>query len=99
LKTVVDDAQALLKDAVDTSAEGAAAVPAYLEDRLSAVKENFQRAKSAIAARAEQATAATDMYVRGNPLKSLGIVAAASVLVSIVALSACATVFGKSRNH
>jgi ElaB/YqjD/DUF883 family membrane-anchored ribosome-binding protein len=67
LKAVVDDAQALLKEAVDSSAESVAGVPAYLDDRLSAVKDNLQRVQGAMAAKAKHATAATNQYVRENP--------------------------------
>ena len=98
LKTVVNDAQALLKEAVETSAEGIGAVPAYLEDRMNAVKGNFHRAKDAFGATAKQATAATDEYIRENPWKSLGIISAASVLVSIALVSACACTMRKSKD-
>ena len=99
LKAVVDDAQALLKEAVDTSAEGISAVPAYLEDRMNAVKSNFERVKSAIESKAKNATAVTNVYVQENPWKAVGIAAAASVFVSILLVSACAPAFGKSRKE
>ncbi len=97
LKTVVADAQALLKEAVDTSAEGFSAVPTYLEDRLSAVKSNFQSAKNTIESKAKQATAVTNVYVQENPWKSLGFVTAASVIVSVLLVSTCASTMGKNR--
>ena len=99
LKAVVNDAQALLKEAMDTSAEGLSAVPAYLEDQLSAVKSNFERVKSAIETKAKNATAVTNVYVQENPWKAVGIAAAASVFVSILLVSACAPAFGKSRKE
>jgi ElaB/YqjD/DUF883 family membrane-anchored ribosome-binding protein len=91
LKVVVDDAQALLKEAMDTSAEGITAVPAYLEDRMNAVRGNLQRVKGAIESRAKQATAVTHVYVQENPWKSIGLVAAASVIMSFLLLGACAS--------
>ena len=97
LKLVVDDAQALLREAMDTSAEGINAVPAYLEERLDAVKSNYQRVKGAIESRTKQATAVTHVYVQENPWKSLGIVAAASVIMSILLVGACATTSGNNR--
>ncbi len=97
LKAVVDDAQALLKEAVDTSSQGMSAVPAYLEERLNAVKSNFERAKSTIEAKAKQATAVTNVYVQENPWKSLGIATAASVFVSILLVSALVPAFRKNR--
>ena len=90
LKTVVSDAQALLKEAKDSSVEGIAGMPAYLEDRFGTVKENFNRVKDTIESKAKYATAATDTYVRENPWKSLGFVTAASFIVSVLVFSACA---------
>ena len=98
LKTVVSDAQALLKEAVESSAEGIGSVPAYLEDRLNAVKGNFHRAKDAFGVKAKHATAVTDEYIRENPWKSLGIISAASIVVSIAMVSACACTMRKSKD-
>ena len=39
----------------------------------------------------------TDLYVRENPWKSLGVVTAASVFVSLLLVSACASTFSKNR--
>jgi ElaB/YqjD/DUF883 family membrane-anchored ribosome-binding protein len=97
LKLVVDDAQALLKEAMDTSAEGIHAVPAYLEDRLNAVKGNLQRVKGAIESKAKQATTVTHVYVQENPWKSLGIVAAVSVMMSILLVGAVASAAANHR--
>jgi ElaB/YqjD/DUF883 family membrane-anchored ribosome-binding protein len=91
LKLVVDDAQALLKEAMDTSAEGITAMPAYLEERLNAAKGNLQRVRSAIESRTKQATAVTHVYVQENPWKSIGIAAAASVIMSFLLFGACAS--------
>jgi ElaB/YqjD/DUF883 family membrane-anchored ribosome-binding protein len=96
LKAVVSDAQALLKEAADTSVGSIAGVPAYLEDRLCAVKDNFSRVKGTIESKAKSATAATDTYVRENPWKSLGFATAASVILSCLLISAC--VSGTSKN-
>lgn len=84
LKSVVDDAQALLKEVVDASAERVAGVPAYLDDRLNAVKDNLQHVKNAMSAKAKHATLATEHYVRENPWRSIGFAVAASVVISIL---------------
>ena len=97
MKTVVSDAQALLKEAVESSAEGIGAVPAYLEDRLCAVKGNLHRAKEALGATARQAGTATDKYIRENPWKSLGVISVACIVVSVAMMSACACSASKSR--
>lgn len=90
LKTVVNDAQALIKDALDVSTEGMSAVPAYLHERFSAVKCNLKRTNDAIRSTAQHATAVTNEYIRENPWKSLGFISAASILISIAVVSACA---------
>lgn len=89
LKTVVNDAQALLDEAVASSAEAIGAVPAHLEDRMNAVRGKFNRARDAFGATAKQATAVTTEYIRENPWKSLGIISVASIVVSIAMVSAC----------
>ncbi|HTE15517.1 MAG TPA: hypothetical protein VK642_10610 [Burkholderiales bacterium] len=88
LKAVVEDAQALMKEAVDSSAQGMSSVPAYLEDRLSTVKDHLQQAKSAVEAKAKHAAAATDQYVRDNPWKSVGFATAATICLSVLVVSA-----------
>lgn len=97
LKAVVKDAQALMKEAMDSSAESVAGVPAYLDDRLSAVKDNLQRVKGAMAAKAKHATAATDQYVRENPWRAIGFATAASVVISLLLVRASLAALGKTR--
>jgi ElaB/YqjD/DUF883 family membrane-anchored ribosome-binding protein len=97
LKAVVDDAQALLKEAVDASAERVAGVPAYLDDRLNAVKDNLQHVKSAMAAKAKHATLATEHYVRENPWRAIGFAVAASVVISFLVVRASLPALGKTR--
>ena len=96
LKTVADDAQALMKEAVDTSAENIAGVPAYLEGKLSAVRGNLLRARSAVGNKARHATAATDKYVKENPWKSMGYVTAATALIGILLVSTRKPAVGKT---
>lgn len=84
LRAVADDAQTLLKEAMRSSAESLADMPPYLEDKLRAVKANLERGKHALEATARQATAATERYVQENPWRTIGIVVAASVVVSLL---------------
>ncbi len=95
LKAVVDDAQALLKESVDSSAESVAGIPAYLDDRLSAVKNNLQHVKGAMAANARHAAKTTEQYVRENPWRFIGLAAAASVVISLLLVRASLPVLGK----
>jgi ElaB/YqjD/DUF883 family membrane-anchored ribosome-binding protein len=85
LKTVITDAQALLKDAVKLSTES---VPAYLEDKARALKDNVQHARASVEERAKNATVATETYVKENPWKALAYVAVTSALVSFLLVRA-----------
>lgn len=84
LKAVADDAQALLKEAMSHSADSLAGMPSYLEDKLRVVKGNLERGKHAVAEKARVATAATEHYVQENPWRAIGVVVAASVVVSLL---------------
>ena len=88
LKTVIDDAQALLKEAAQSSNEYVTDIPAYLEKKLGRVNNNFHRARAAIEQKAKFVTGATDRYVRENPWKSAAYVTAASLLIGILLLNA-----------
>lgn len=97
LKAVVDNAHALLKEAVDASAERVAGEPTYLDDRLDAVKDSLRHMKGATAARAKNATLATEHYVRENPWRSIGFAVAASVVISFLVVRAGLPALGKMR--
>lgn len=88
LNALVDDAQALLKEAADSSAENIADVPAYLEAKLGKIKGNLNRARSAVETKARQATVATDKYVHKNSWKSMGFATVASVLFGFLLFNA-----------
>ena len=97
LKAVADDAQALLKEIVDTSTESIAGVPAYLEERVGKIKGDLSRARDAIQSKARHATRSADNYVRENPWKTMGCIAAASVMLTVTLMSACAHTAGAAR--
>ncbi len=94
LETLIDDAQALLKEAAESSTEYVADVPAYLENRFDMLKNNYHRARAVIEQEAKLATVAADRYVKENPWKWTAYVAAASLLVSILLVNAWGPAFG-----
>ena len=96
LKTMIDDAQELLKEAAESSTEYVADVPGYLENRFDMVKGNFHQARAAIEQKAKYATAATDRYVKENPWKSMGYATAATLLVSVLLVSAWGPAFRRT---
>jgi len=84
IRTVVTDAENLLKQAKTTGAEGYAAVRAELEDKLADTVVRLQEVQEELKFRARYAARAADAYVHENPWKSMGILAAAGVLVGIL---------------
>ncbi|HTD89172.1 MAG TPA: hypothetical protein VK663_00795 [Burkholderiales bacterium] len=88
LKTAVDDAQGLMKEVVESSAQGAASIPAYVEDKLSTAKVHLEKVTSAVETQARNATAATEQYVKKNPWKSIGFASAVSLCISMLVVSA-----------
>ncbi len=96
LKTVIEDAQALLKEAAESSTENIANVPAYLENRFDMVKGNLHRARAVIEQKAKYGADITDQYVKQNPWKSMGYVTAASLLLGALLASVWSPLFGRS---
>jgi len=84
IKTVVDDAENLLKQARSTGAEGYAAVRAELEDRLANTIVRLQEVQEELKFRARYAVRAADVYVHENPWKSMGAVAAAGIVLGLI---------------
>jgi ElaB/YqjD/DUF883 family membrane-anchored ribosome-binding protein len=84
LKNVVADAEGLLKQAKATGNEGFAVARAELEDRLSMLIVRLQEVQEELKFRARYAARATDAYVHENPWKSMGVVAAAGVVVGVL---------------
>ncbi|MDP1536781.1 MAG: DUF883 family protein [Burkholderiales bacterium] len=69
LKSVVADADDLLKGAVNSTAEEFAAARTKIEASLGAAKSRFNEARIAVARKAGSAADATNEYVRENPWK------------------------------
>ncbi|HEX7811389.1 MAG TPA: DUF883 family protein [Burkholderiales bacterium] len=84
IRTVVTDAETLLKQAKSTGAESYAAVRAQLEDKLAETVVRLQEVQEELKFRARYAARATDEYVHENPWKSIGIVAAAGIVVGLL---------------
>lgn len=97
LNTVVDDAQALLKEVAHSSAENVVGVPAYLEDRFGKLKSNLQRARSVVESKAKDVSVETDTYVHESPWKSMGFASAASLCLGLLLAGSLISGFGKTR--
>ncbi len=84
IKSVVADAEELLRKAKTSSAEGYSAVRVELEDRLANSIVRLQEVQQELRSRARQAAKVTDEYVHDNPWKSMGYVAAAGLIVGLL---------------
>lgn len=84
IRSVVADAEELLRKAKTSSAEGYSAVRVELEDRLSNSIVRLQEVQEELKARARQAAKVTDEYVHDNPWKSMGYVAVAGLILGLL---------------
>lgn len=84
IKSVVDDAEQLLRKARTSSAEGYSAVRVELEDRLANSIVRLQEVQQELKSRARQAAKATDAYVHDNPWKSMAYVAVAGLIAGLL---------------
>ena len=85
LKTVVADAEELLKATASQTGERIAAARAKAEESLKAVKVRLADQESAVLAKTKAVAKGADDLVRANPWKALGIVAAAGFVLGLLA--------------
>lgn len=83
-KTVVADAEALLKATAGHGGEAAAAARARAEESLASVKARMSEAEAALVARTRAAAKATDEYVHGHPWQAIGIAASVGVVIGLL---------------
>jgi ElaB/YqjD/DUF883 family membrane-anchored ribosome-binding protein len=84
IKTVVTDAEDLLRQAKASGSEGYANVRADLEERLAETVMHLQEIQEELRYRARYAARAADEYVHQNPWKSIGMVAAAGIVFGLL---------------
>lgn len=84
LKNVVADADAMISNVAQTTADEFAQARSRLEASLSHAKSRFVEAGTAVSGRARFAADQTDIFVRENPWKMLGIAAAAGLVIGAI---------------
>jgi ElaB/YqjD/DUF883 family membrane-anchored ribosome-binding protein len=84
LRSVVADAEELLRATASQAGEGAAAARARIQSSLLVVKERLAEAETAVIERAQQAAKDTDQYVHDNPWKAIGISACVGAIVGML---------------
>jgi ElaB/YqjD/DUF883 family membrane-anchored ribosome-binding protein len=85
MKTVVSDAEELLKATADQTGERIAAARGKAEESLKAAKALLVEQEAAVMAKTKAAAKATEDYLRANPWKAVGIAAAAGFVLGILA--------------
>lgn len=84
LKAVVNDAEALLKATAGDAGNKLSGVRDRLEESLKVTRARVAEMEDAVIAQTKAAAKATDQYVHENPWPSMGIAAAAGLLLGIL---------------
>ncbi len=84
LRTVVADAEDLLRATADQAGEKAASLRERAQANLAQAKARLVEVEHAVVERTKVAAQATDDYVHENPWQSVGIAAAVGVLVGML---------------
>jgi ElaB/YqjD/DUF883 family membrane-anchored ribosome-binding protein len=83
-KTVVADAEALLKATANHGGDELAEVRAKAEESLRVVKARMTESQAALLDRTKEAAKATDAYVHENPWKAVGIAVGVGLVVGLL---------------
>lgn len=84
IKTVMQDAEALLKATSAQTGERIQEVRARAEQSLQKARVRLQEVEQETMKRAQEVADATEEYVRGNPWQSVGIAAGVGLLVGLM---------------
>ncbi len=85
LRTVMADAEELLRATASQTGERITAARAKAEESLKAAKAGLLEQEAAMMAKTKAAAKAADDYVRANPWQSVGIAAVAGLILGILA--------------
>lgn len=83
-KTVVADAEALLKATANEGGEELAAVRAKAEESIMAVKAKMAEEQAALLVKTKEAAMATDVYVHDHPWTAVGVAAGVGMVVGLL---------------
>ena len=84
LRTVVADAEELLKATASQAGEKVAVARERIQDSLHQAKVKLAEAEDVIVQRSKQAARATDDYVRENPWQAVGAAAGVGLLIGLL---------------
>ena len=83
-KTVVEDAEALLKATAKHGGEDLAEIRARAESSIKAVKARIVEEQEALLIRTKEAARATDVYVHENPWAAIGVAASIGMVMGLL---------------
>jgi ElaB/YqjD/DUF883 family membrane-anchored ribosome-binding protein len=83
-KTVVSDAESLLRETANLGGEELHAVRARAEESLRVVKARIATEQAAFIARTQELAGAADDYVHANPWAAIGFAAGAGLAVGLL---------------
>ena len=83
-KTVVADAEALLKATANQGGDELAEVRAKAEESLRVVKARMTESQAALLVKTKEAAKATDAYVHENPWKAVGVAAGIGLVIGLL---------------
>jgi ElaB/YqjD/DUF883 family membrane-anchored ribosome-binding protein len=83
-RAFVTDCEQLLKDARTLSGSGAAVARAQLSERMTAARARIDAMRVTAGEQAQRVRAATEDYVRRDPLMSLAVAAAVGAIAALV---------------
>jgi ElaB/YqjD/DUF883 family membrane-anchored ribosome-binding protein len=83
-KTVVADAEELLRATASYSGEGFVAAREKFKEKLEVAKSKLVDAQSIVTDKADQAAAVTEKYVAENPWKAIAIVGSVGVIIGML---------------
>jgi len=87
IKSVVEDAEAMLRETAGKTGKEVAALHASMTDRLAVAKDKLIAAEEAVLEKTKQAAKATDEYVHENPWQSAIIAGGVGFLIGFLASS------------
>ena len=83
--TVVAETEQLLKSVATAGSDKAGALKANMQEALTAAADRLEQIRQQALGQANAAARATDTYVQDNPWRAVGIVAALSACLGLVA--------------
>jgi ElaB/YqjD/DUF883 family membrane-anchored ribosome-binding protein len=84
LKSVIQDAEVWLRNGSQMTGEELQAAKAKFERTLTSAKADLIRLEETVVEKTKEAAKATDDYVKENPWKSVGIGAAAGLVIGLL---------------